>query len=88
MVARGYPDEIRTTGVRSTLTAGFVDAMISPSIVAIPLGHSWTPAHIMLAPRHSCVSLPIGILYAVPLAVGSKTTRPQPAVKTATYLEK
>ena len=35
LVARSYPDEIRTTGVGWTLTAGFVGAMVSPAIVAI-----------------------------------------------------
>ena len=84
LAARSYPDEIRTTGVGWTLAAGHVGAMISPAIVAIPLGHGWTPAYVMLLlviPAFVCA---IGILYAVPLAVGSKTTNLQPAVNTAT----
>jgi AAHS family 4-hydroxybenzoate transporter-like MFS transporter len=81
LVARSYPDEIRTTGVGWTLTAGFVGAMISPAVVAIPLGHGWTPAHIMLLPVIPALVCAAGILYAAPLAGGNKTTNPQPAVK-------
>ena len=84
LVARSYPDEIRTTGVGWTLTAGFVGAMISPAVVAIPLGHGWTPAHIMLLPVIPALVCAVGILYAAPLAGGNKATNPQLAVKTAT----
>jgi len=68
LVARSYPDEIRTTGVGWTLTAGHAGAVISPAIVAIPLGHGWTPAHIMLLPVIPALVCAVGILYATPLA--------------------
>ena len=68
LVARSYPDEIRTTGVGWTLTAGHAGAVISPAIVAIPLGHGWTPAHIMLLPVIPALVCAVGILYAAPLA--------------------
>ena len=84
LVSRSYPDEIRTTGVGWTLTAGHIGAMLSPAIVAIPLGHGWTPAHIMLLPVIPALVCAVGILYAVPLPIGNKTINSQPAVQTAT----
>jgi hypothetical protein len=39
LVVRSYPDEIRTTGVGWSLTAGHVGAIVSPAVVAIPLAH-------------------------------------------------
>ena len=60
--------------------------MVNPAIVAIPLGHGWTPAHIMLLPVMPALVRAVGILYAAPLAGKDKTTNPQPAVKTATAL--
>jgi AAHS family 4-hydroxybenzoate transporter-like MFS transporter len=86
LVAQSYPDEIRTTGVGWTLAAGHLGAVISPAIVAIPLGHGWTPAHIMLLPVIPAFVCAAGILYAVPHAAGKKTTHPQPAVNTATVV--
>jgi MFS transporter, AAHS family, 4-hydroxybenzoate transporter len=85
LVAQSYPDEIRTTGVGWTLAAGHLGAVISPAIVAIPLGHDWTPAHIMLLPVIPAFVCAIAILYAAPPAVGDKTTSPQQAVKTAAF---
>jgi MFS transporter, AAHS family, 4-hydroxybenzoate transporter len=79
LVAQSYPDEIRTTGVGWTLAAGHVGGVISPAIVAIPLGHGWTPAHIMLLPVIPAFVCAVGILYAVPLVGGNKTNNPQPA---------
>ena len=40
----------------------------------------------MLLPVIPALVCAIGILYAVPLAVGNKTNNPQPAVKTAAVL--
>jgi AAHS family 4-hydroxybenzoate transporter-like MFS transporter len=82
LVAQSYPDEIRTTGVGWTLAAGHVGGVISPAIVAIPLGHGWTPAHIMLLPVIPAFVCAVGILYAVPLAGGNKTNNPQPELET------
>jgi AAHS family 4-hydroxybenzoate transporter-like MFS transporter len=84
LVARSYPDEIRTTGVGWTLTAGFVGAMVSPAIVAIPLGRGWTPAIIMLIPVIPALLSAVGIFCAAPPAGGNRTTAPKPAVKAAT----
>jgi MFS transporter, AAHS family, 4-hydroxybenzoate transporter len=84
LVARSYPDEIRTTGVGWTLTAGFVGAMVSPAIVAIPLGRGWTPAHIMPIPVIPALLSAVGILCAAPPAGGNRITAPKPAVKAAT----
>jgi MFS transporter, AAHS family, 4-hydroxybenzoate transporter len=86
LVAQSYPDEIRTTGVGWTLAAGHLGAVISPALVAIPLGHGWTPAHIMLLPVIPALVCAVGIFYAAPVAAGKKTTNPQPAAKTATVL--
>ena len=55
--------------------------MIGPAVVAIPLGHGWTPAHIMLLPVIPALACAVGILYAAPLGAGKKTTNPQPAIK-------
>jgi AAHS family 4-hydroxybenzoate transporter-like MFS transporter len=84
LVARSYPDEIRTTGVGWTLTAGFVDATVSPAFVAIPLGRDWIPAHIMLIPVIPALLSAVEILCAGPPAGGNRITVPNPAVKAAT----
>jgi MFS transporter, AAHS family, 4-hydroxybenzoate transporter len=80
LVARSYHDEVRTTGVGWTLAAGHAGAMISPAIVAIPLGHGWTPAHIMLLRVIPALVCAVGILYAAPHRVRNKTINPQPAI--------
>ena len=84
LVARSYPDEIRTTGVGWTLTAGFVGAMVSPAIVAIPFGLGWTPARIVLIPVIPALLSAVGILCAAPPAGGHRITGPKPAVKATT----
>lgn len=84
LVARSYPNEIRTTGVGWMLTAGFVGAMVSPAIVAIPLGRGWTPAHIMLIPVIPALLSAVAILCAAPPAGGNRITDLKPAVKAAT----
>ena len=76
LVARSYPDEIRTTGVGWTLTAGHIGAMVSPAIVAIPLGHGWTPARYHADFRHPCVLLSaVGICDAPRPASGNRIYR-------------
>jgi hypothetical protein len=83
-VARSYPDEIRTTGVGWTLAAGHIGAMASAAVVAIPLGHGWTPAHIMLIPVIPALLCAVGILCAAPPAGGNRINDSKPAVKAAT----
>ena len=84
LVARRYPDEIRTTRGGWTLTAGFVGAIVSPAIVAIPLGRGRTPAHIMLTPVIPALLSAVGILWVAPPASGNRITHPKPAVKAPT----
>jgi AAHS family 4-hydroxybenzoate transporter-like MFS transporter len=84
LVARSYPDEIRATGVGWTLTAGHVAAMVSPALVAIPLGRGWTPADIVLIPVIPALLSAVAILCAAPPASGNRITDPKPAVKAAT----
>jgi AAHS family 4-hydroxybenzoate transporter-like MFS transporter len=84
LVARSYPDEIRTTGVGWTLAAGHIGAMASAAVVAIPLGHGWTPTHIMLVPVIPALLCAVGIRCAAPPAGGNRINDSKPAVKAAT----
>jgi AAHS family 4-hydroxybenzoate transporter-like MFS transporter len=84
-VAESYPAPIRTTSVGWTLTVGRIGAIVSPTVVALPLSWGWGVGAILLVPVLPAILSAVAVHYAKPAAAAQIATRsaalPPPATR-------